>query len=290
MSSTPVVAWSFALPSATATRPSATIGLCQWTLPVRELSRPAGRSSGRRRRRRRRLRRREGCRRRPATCRRRGSTTPACSRPPRRSSASVPASVDEEHPFALPHRRLAEHVDAARDGQRLQLAARPRAGPRQAMQVEQPELPVLAALHREPAASGTRGSSSRDRDRTCSGARGRRASSGAAAGTRRTRARARCRPSRSCRRTARCRSRRPASRWRDRPRRRSATRSPSRSTRSVFGTISACRSEQSEFHTCAIRPGRLRHRHDVPLVRTARRRCSRRSWRSRARCTRSATR
>ena len=28
-----VVAWSFALPSATATRPSATIGLCQWTAP-----------------------------------------------------------------------------------------------------------------------------------------------------------------------------------------------------------------------------------------------------------------
>src|SRR5438045_9282202 len=33
MSNTPVVAWSFALPSATATRPSATIGLCQCTEP-----------------------------------------------------------------------------------------------------------------------------------------------------------------------------------------------------------------------------------------------------------------
>jgi hypothetical protein len=33
MSSTPLVEWSFALPSGRATRPSTTIGLFQWPLP-----------------------------------------------------------------------------------------------------------------------------------------------------------------------------------------------------------------------------------------------------------------
>ena len=81
------------------------------------------------------------------------------------------------------------------------------------------------------------------------------------------RGRSRCRPSSCCRCRARCRSRRRGCRSPDRRRRRCATRSPSRSTRRCCGTISACRSQQSEFQTCAIRPSRSGHRHDVPLVR-----------------------
>lgn len=37
MSNTPLVAWSFALPSGSAIRPSATIGLFQWPLPQSNL-------------------------------------------------------------------------------------------------------------------------------------------------------------------------------------------------------------------------------------------------------------
>ena len=148
MSSTPLVAWSFALPSAIATRPSAMIGLCQWFAAGREATRPHARSSERRRAGHRYRRRRAGCRR--AT----GDVPPVlfdqtgCRRPPLKSSPSVPALVETK--THLPFQTAGSENTSVGPGAGSDCSSPPgaRVHARQPVQLQQAQDPVLPALDR----------------------------------------------------------------------------------------------------------------------------------------------
>ena len=123
MSSTPLVACSFAFPSAAATRPSTTIGLCQCALPIGSspTRRPdvgtvdADAAAP--------LRRRAARLRRPGSCRRCRSTRPRAGVPPRSRQAAVPPRVATKTQLPLPGRGRGEEIGPAGHRHRLQLAA-----------------------------------------------------------------------------------------------------------------------------------------------------------------------
>ena len=238
MSSTPLVAWSFAFPSGIATRPSATIGLCQWTTPIGSVGDLAGRSSARRRGWRRALRRRAAP---PATHRDRAAVAVR----PRRMQAAALEAAAPPCPRSSRRRPTCPFQTAgSREDDRSARAPGPSAArrrssaftPGSAMQLQQPQHAVLAALHgvaarrAAPALVEPRSTSLRVQLRLV------------------RRRPVREQPRRVGRQDehavapvgatverARCRSRRRGRRCRDRPRRRSATRSPSRSRSQVDG-------------------------------------------------------
>ena len=219
-------------------------------------ARPRARSSARRRARRRRRRRRAASRRRPATFRRCWFDQTGCSRPPLKSSASVPALVATK--THLPFQTAGSEKTSVGPGAGSDCSSPPVVAfdARQPVQLQQAQDPVLAALHGVAVRQQRRARRAevdvvvvqllvvRRRVVAQQLRRVGREHEHAVA------------PVRAGRRTARCRSRRRGRRSPGRPPRRSATRSPSRSRCSVLGTIIACRSLQSEFQTCAIRPVR----------------------------------
>ena len=124
-----------------------------------------------------------------------------CRRPPRSTPAAVPAAVATK--TQVPCQTAGSEKISWPPGVGTVCSSPPvwRSRPAGGA-AEQPELPVLPALHRRSRRRATPGSSSRDRGRSRSGAADRSASSAGAAATRPARARARCRPSRCCRSTA----------------------------------------------------------------------------------------
>ena len=226
MSSTPDVWWSLSLPSPAATRPSTTIGLCQWASPIGSrptsfpvvgdvhgdrvaplhVQQPAGDDGAR-----------------AAGRVRPDLVEPAAPEPP----GGRAVGGREEHPRALPGRGLGEEVGRPRHLHGLQLAARLRVHAREPRELEQPEQAVLAALHEVAAGEQRRGGRAEVEivPVQLGLVRGRPVLQ-EPLGVGREDER-RCRPRTSCRRRARCRLRRAGRRWPDRPRAPSAPRSRS---------------------------------------------------------------